>query len=156
MSRRKRLGRQLTDDQEEFLAHGDILTGVALAETFGTLEAAHAAWAIHREELMASCEPGGRPLAWWLFEAPEWRHLADSPTPLTELGPVGYFQASPLSQAKILERLGLLSKDEQAALRQQRESRRQPETVDPADNVVPFTTRLVFPPHDSNGNGRPA
>ena len=138
------------------MAHGDILTGVGLAETFGVLETARAAWTTHREELMSRCKPGERPLAWWLFEAPEWRHLADSPRPpLTELGPDGYFQASPSNQTEILERLGLLSEDEQSSLRRQLALRAQSKAVDPVDNLLPLARRLVFPHADSNGSAQP-
>lgn len=64
------VGRRLTDDQECFLYDGGgILSGVTLETTFGTLEAAKAAWAIHGERLAAEFDL--KPWAWWQWTATE-------------------------------------------------------------------------------------
>ena len=70
MTVRKQVGRRLTDDQECFLYDGGgILSGVTLETTFGTLEAAKAAWAIHGARLTA--ESDLKPWAWWQWTATE-------------------------------------------------------------------------------------
>ncbi len=83
MSRRARLTKyedvdvELTPTQWSYLLDaGGMLLGVPFADD----EAYRAAWDAHRDELMASytrLHPGRRPRAWWSFEAPEPRRLAD-------------------------------------------------------------------------------
>jgi hypothetical protein len=70
MMLRKHVGRRLTDDQEAILYDGGgILSFVDLETTFGTMEAAKAAWAIHGERLTA--ESDLKPWAWWQWTATE-------------------------------------------------------------------------------------
>lgn len=70
MTLRKHVGRRLTDDQEAFLyGGGGILTGVDLETTFGTIEAAKAAWMIHGERITA--ESDLKPWGWWQWTATE-------------------------------------------------------------------------------------
>jgi hypothetical protein len=67
---RRHVGRRLTDEQECFLYDGGgILSFVNLESTFGTMEAAREAWAIHGERLTA--EYALRPWAWWQWSASE-------------------------------------------------------------------------------------
>jgi hypothetical protein len=65
---------------------------------FASEEARRAAWEIHRDELLAREHiPGNRPAAWWDYEAPEPRDHREA-------------------EADQLQRLGLLTPDELAAL----------------------------------------
>jgi hypothetical protein len=120
MSRRKRLGRQLTDDEELVLCDGGgIISLTTLEEVFGTVENAREAWRVHGERLTENSRPGFKPWGWWQFTATE----------------------AEKEQQKGVER----------ALMEQRRDLYQP-ARDPADNVVPFTRRLIFPHRDSNGH----
>jgi hypothetical protein len=126
MSRRKRLGRQLTDDEELVLCDGGgIISFTTLEEVFGTLENAREAWRVHGERLTADYRAGFKPWGWWQFTATE----------------------AEKENQKEAERAFL----EQ----QQRELRSQP-VRDPADNLIPLTHKLHFPHLDTNGNGHPA
>lgn len=127
MSRRKRLGRVLSDDEGLVLSMGPgIISFTTIEDVFGTMENARAAWAIHGARLTAEQGGPGRQLWGWLqFQATEQEIAGENAL-----------------RADLLEQ-------------QQWELRSQP-TRDPADSVVPQTRRLVLPQHDSNGNGRPA
>jgi hypothetical protein len=76
MTLRKHVGRRLTGDQETFLYDGGgILSFVDLETTFGTMEAAKAAWMIHGERLTA--ESDLKPWAWWQWTATEEEQKAE-------------------------------------------------------------------------------
>lgn len=84
-----------------------------------------AAWEELHEELLAAHiaeHPGTRPWAWWAFDAPESRRfLGDEPEDLSPFG-VWYGMASSWgcafyeTEADYLDRLGLLTDAERAAL----------------------------------------
>lgn len=67
--RRKALGRRMFNGCDLFfLWHGLRLLGATLRGPDDPAVAS--AWARHRGELLADCEPGARPWAWWCFDAP--------------------------------------------------------------------------------------
>lgn len=124
MSRKKRVTRRLSDDEELVLCDGGgIISFTTLDEVFGTLENAREAWRVHGERLTADYgRAGSKPWGWWQFTATE----------------------AEKDQQKEVERAFL----EQ----QQRELRSQP-ARDPADGVVKNAKVLHFPAHDANGTG---
>lgn len=72
MTRRKRAGRKLTDDEELVLCDGGgVISFTTMKEVFGTLENARQAWATHGERLTAEYRAGFKPWGWWQFTATE-------------------------------------------------------------------------------------
>lgn len=71
MARRHRVAKRRVLTQRE---RWTLIAGQGrFARTFGSLVAAQAAWAMHRDELIAATSeqrPGSRPAAYWLFESP--------------------------------------------------------------------------------------
>jgi hypothetical protein len=124
MSRKKRVTRRLSDDEELVLCDGGgIISFTTLEEVFGDLENAREAWRVHGERLTAEYRPGFKPWGWWQFTATE----------------------AEKEKQKEAERAFLE--------RQQRELRTQPEGRDPVGRLIPFTKRLYFPHRDGDSNG---
>ncbi len=108
---RRRTGFALTDEQQTFLLEGDKgsnpFAGLTVVNTFGSMEAAKAAWERNRTRLTRGYGPG-RPWAWWAFEAPPWKHLehppADLPPKILWADPNRIVPNNPLA---VLKALGL-------------------------------------------------
>jgi hypothetical protein len=117
---RRRVGTRLAFAQEEFLVSGELLTGVTLAETFGTFEEARAAWQRHGERLSETYRRSCfRLWGWWAFEAPPWKHLGpDQVWPSVrdrqnrDPNAFDFLDYVPRDEGFVLERLGLLDEDE--------------------------------------------
>jgi hypothetical protein len=66
--RRRLTRRRLTLSQIFHLSGGDY--GGAYSDAFASEEERREAWEVHREYMMRGCRYGGRPAAWWDYEAP--------------------------------------------------------------------------------------
>jgi hypothetical protein len=126
--RLRRTVHRLTVGQEDWLVTGGAFSGATLRREFeGDMELAKEAWARHRERLMREFrQPGRRVYAWWLFEAPPWRHLipgAGKPPPRglrLVPGAAGMHPVRPYDEPGILGQLGLLDEVEKADMRRVR------------------------------------
>lgn len=77
-------------------------------------------WQLYRDELHADAPPGTRPWAWWLFDAPEARHVVGTGAPacLYEHVPGQPLRLGAIyeSEAEYLARHGLLTAADRRAM----------------------------------------
>lgn len=99
---------------------------------FDSEEQAREVWLEHREQFEQYCPgscPGHRPWGWWQFEAPEPRRILgwvqDEPSVISADGTLGGRSPVLEDEEEYLRRLGLLRPDEEQALAEERERRRE-------------------------------